>query len=99
MTPDLILEPPAVADLTDAISWYKQTRLGLEAEFRLCVEEVIERICRYPEAHPIVTRRLRRALLLRFPYGVFYLSDPARVRIVAILHTSRDPREWRLRHS
>ena len=99
MSLELILEPPAIADLTDAISWYKQTRLGLEAEFRLCVEEVIERIHRYPEAYPILTRRLRRALLLRFPYGIFYLSEHCQIRVVAILHTSRDPREWRRRHS
>ncbi len=99
MTARLILEPPALTDLSDVLAWYKQTRLGLESEFRLCLEEVIERITRYPEAYPIVTRRLRRALLSRFLYGIFFLSERSRIRVVAILHASRDPREWCRRDS
>ncbi len=42
-------------------------------------------------ASPILFRRLRRRLLHRFPYGVFYLYDPSLIRVLAILHSSRDP--------
>ena len=30
----------------------------------------------------------------KFPYAVFYVSEHARTAVLAVLHTSRDPRVW-----
>jgi plasmid stabilization system protein ParE len=38
---------------------------------------------------------IRRALLSRFPFGIFYrLEGGAVVVVLAILHGSRRPRSW-----
>jgi plasmid stabilization system protein ParE len=52
----------------------------------------VERIRRYPEAYPVIARRLRRAVLRRFPYCIYYLYDAPTIRIIAVLHSSRHPR-------
>ncbi|MBI4756879.1 MAG: hypothetical protein HY778_15970 [Betaproteobacteria bacterium] len=36
----------------------------------------------------------RRAVISRFPYLVFYLAEPARVVVLAVLHGSRSPDAW-----
>jgi hypothetical protein len=52
----MILPPEAEDDLANAQDWYERQRVGLGAEFLLCVEEMLERI------HPPVPVR---CLLLR----------------------------------
>jgi toxin ParE1/3/4 len=89
--PDLLVEQPAKGDLADAVDWYKSVRSGLEQDFLHCVEDALALIREYPVASPILFRRLRRRLLHRFPYGVFYLHEPSLIRVLAILHSSRDP--------
>jgi toxin ParE1/3/4 len=90
--PDLVVEQPAKADLADAVDWYKSMRPGLDQDFLLCTEEALALISHYPVSSPILFRNLRRRLLRRFPYGVFYLHEPSLIRVLGVLHTSRDPR-------
>ena len=52
----------------NAEDWHKKLRPGLESEFRLCLEQTLHRIQRYPESYPLVTKNIRRTLLPRFPY-------------------------------
>lgn len=40
---------------------------------------------------------VRRAILDKFPYGVFYLARPEFVSIIAVLHQARNPRAWQIR--
>jgi plasmid stabilization system protein ParE len=47
--------------------------------------------------HPVVHKEARRALTRRFPYGIFYMLDPATIAVIAVFHTSRDPRQWQAR--
>jgi plasmid stabilization system protein ParE len=47
-----------------------------------------------PELHRAVGQRTRRALLLKYPYVVYYASSPAEMIVTAIFHSSRDPRRW-----
>ena len=37
---------------------------------------------------------VRRALVSRFPYGIFYRVESKRVVVLAVLHTARDPKVW-----
>jgi plasmid stabilization system protein ParE len=93
----VIIENPAKGDLAAAVRWYKQIRPRLEADFRLCVRATIQRIARHPESCPVVGRAMRRALIDRFSFAVFYRPDRDGLRVFAVLHTSRDPRVWQSR--
>jgi len=93
----IFVTTPAEADLKETKAWYDQVRPGLGVEFQLCVDETMARIKQFPNAAPIVTLTIRRALIKRFPYGIFYLSQPSLVQVLAIIHSSRDPTKWRTR--
>jgi plasmid stabilization system protein ParE len=50
-----------------------------------------------PLAYAVVHKDVRRALLRRFPYAVFFVVEPGRVVVLAVLHQARDPERWRMR--
>jgi toxin ParE1/3/4 len=86
--------PEAEADVMDAYGWYNERGQGIADEFRRSVDGCLAAIARHPSAFPIVHRELRRALLRRFPYGIFYLVEGAEVVVFGCMHAARDPKAW-----
>lgn len=37
---------------------------------------------------------VRRVLVERFPYCIFYVVEPERLVVLAVLHVARDPDLW-----
>ena len=68
----LWLTPEAEFDLDEAHAWYSAQRPALGGQFLRAVDRCLTAIRRHPEAYPLVDRKMRRALLRRFPYGVFF---------------------------
>jgi toxin ParE1/3/4 len=97
MSRRLIIRPEAEAELADAFDWYETRVRGLGAEFLLCVDAVFNAIARDPQHYPRVHDSVRRALTRRFPYGVFFVEDDARVVVLAIFHARRNPERWQER--
>ena len=93
----LIIRPEAEADLSEAKQWYERHRQGLGLEFTLSVEETLDRIRRTPHVHAEIYKGVRRASTRRFPYGVFYRLVGDSVVVIAVMHSSRDPRRWQER--
>jgi plasmid stabilization system protein ParE len=65
--------------------WYEGRRLGLGTEFRLALEDTIERIADQPLRYPRVHGEIRRALLRRFPYGVYYREGSDSVVVLGVI--------------
>lgn len=97
MSHQVVIRPEAEDDLAQAFVWYEEHRLGLGHRFLLSVEVTLTAIRENPEAFPQVHRDIRRALVRRFPYGVFYVVEPSTVVVHAVFHASRDPKSWRER--
>jgi plasmid stabilization system protein ParE len=95
MSLKLIIRPEARVDLAEAKIWYDKQRKGLAGEFKLCIEEAMERIRRMPELHAEMDNGVRRCLVRRFPYAIFYKVEEKRIVVIAVMHTSRDPKRWR----
>jgi len=91
------LSKAATDDLAEAWMWYETQREGLGDGFLFATEESMRRISRRPESFIAVDGRVRRALVRRFPYSVYFLTEPERVVVIAVLHASRHPDEWRKR--
>lgn len=89
--------PEADAELTEARQWYSHQRRDLDAEFMGCVDAVLSRVVDNPRSFPIVYRNLRRAVVRRFPFAVFYEVTSDEIKIVAIFHSRRDPERWQSR--
>jgi toxin ParE1/3/4 len=92
---EIRLRPEVEGDLLEASIWYEQQRTGLGADFLGAVDVTLSRISASPSAYPTVHESLRRALLPRFPFGVFYHFEASKIVVIAIFHCSRHPRYWR----
>lgn len=93
----LFLSPEAEAELSEAQVWYGARAEGLAESFMRAVDVCFAVIEREPEAFRVVHRGLRRALLRRFPDAVIYRIREEDILIVAVFHTSRDPKDWQFR--
>jgi plasmid stabilization system protein ParE len=93
-----VLRPAAAADVEEAWLWYEAQREGLGDEFLQVVQDALESIAAFPESAPLVQRDIRRHLLRRFPYGLFYRLIQGQVVVVACFHARRSPRVWRSRY-
>ena len=86
----------ARADVAQVAAYYEQQRAGLGREFILELNEVLERIARFPQGWTQVSRRSRRCLFNRFDYGAFYRIRGDVAVVLAVWHLQRRP-GWRAR--
>jgi plasmid stabilization system protein ParE len=93
----VVVRPEAETDLQSAFDWYEQRRVGLGMAFREAVNGTIARIAESPRAYPVRYRELRRALVQRFPYAVYYRPNDDVIVVVAVVHGSRHERVWKSR--
>ena len=91
----LRLSRAARRDVDLAFVYYEEQRSGLGDEFLVAVEDCLERIKQFPESFAIVKKDLRVSLVSRFPYLVVYRLTPNRIRVAAVVHGSRHPRNWK----
>ncbi len=87
----LRLKPEAEQDLQDAVGWYEAQRPGLGAELWREIRVALGRIDERPNLYRRVNGEVRRALVRRFPYAIYYLSDGTDVAVYAVLHQRQEP--------
>ncbi len=93
--PRVVLDPRAEKDVEAAVDWYDQHASGVGDRFIESLDSVLDTIAEYPEMYPKTEGNIRRALLKRFPYVVYYSFVGHVIRVIAILHTSRRPDYWK----
>jgi plasmid stabilization system protein ParE len=72
----LRIRPNAEEDLRQAYAWYEEQRVGLGDDFLLCYEAALDAIIENPTRFPIIQHKIRRTLIRRFPYAIYYVFDP-----------------------
>jgi plasmid stabilization system protein ParE len=97
MTPRFVLRRAAAEDIQEATAWYALRSTSVAAEFLRAVDAALADIGRAPEQHPPVTDRIRRALLRRFPYALYFTRRGETTYVIACMHHRRHPRRWRRR--
>lgn len=94
----LVIRRAAELDIEEATDWYEQEEAGLGTKFVNELVSTFTRVRRMPLQFPSVGRSVRRALLGRFPYAIYFvLRDEDQAVIIAVLHQRRDPATWRQR--
>lgn len=97
MSLPLIVRAEAEAELKDSYRWYENRREGLGLEFLGAIEAGLAAIRGTPEAFPRVHRELRRVLVKRFPFALYYVVEAGVISVVSVFHAKRDPRIWKRR--
>lgn len=90
----VIVRDEARVDLLDAKRWYEERRTGLGDEFVDAVDSAIAAAKQRPLSFRIVRGEVRRTLLRRFPYGVYFTVSSKAITIIAVFHARRDPKRW-----
>ena len=84
----------ALREIGEAQAWYEQQSSGLGEEFLAAMELQLKRLEQAPLLYAEVVPGVRRALLPRFPYGLFYTLRNDLVHVLAVLHDARHPKRW-----
>ena len=91
-----VVRPEVAEELAAAGSWYLDISPWLGEAF---FAEYEARVQEHPRSYPVVYRAkgVRRAVLHRFPYGLFYRLTQDEGVFFALRHCAQHPPEWQRR--
>ncbi len=89
MNYEVLMQREAEADVRAAYQWYEAQDDGLGEEFLRAIDARLAAIQRNPFAYVTVHKDVRRALLRRFPYALFYFTEADRIVVMACFHARR----------
>ncbi len=84
----------AQSELDDAFDWYEKQAIGLGYNFLEALNVALRLVVSYPELQPLVSANIRRCLLNRFPYALYYRITKDEIFVVAVAHLRRKPKYW-----
>jgi plasmid stabilization system protein ParE len=94
----LILSPEAEKELKISSEFYEGRQPGLGKDFVSEVKKTFERIVATPEQFiKLRNRQLRKAKVCRFPFGIYFAEKDFMINVLAVFHSSRNPRNLRKR--
>jgi plasmid stabilization system protein ParE len=93
----LEFHPEAEVELIEAAVHYELRVPGLGERFEAEVRRATEILLEYPEIGAPVDPDLRRFILNRFPFTLYYSVKSDVLRIEVVAHQSRQPGYWRSR--
>jgi plasmid stabilization system protein ParE len=84
---------PAIAEeLRDIVDYYNHCSDGLGVDFLTDFEQQIFRIVSNPERWVFVESDIRRALMRRFPYSIYFrVVSEQTLRVLIVKHQRRHP--------
>jgi plasmid stabilization system protein ParE len=94
----IVVQPQSDLDIQAAAVWYEDQQSGLGTRFLDELDLVFQRIAESPLQFPRLEGDVHRALLRRFPYGVYFLAESEEVKVLAVLHLHRQPDMWKSRN-
>ena len=90
-----IFSPEAGEELDSAFNYYEDIVPGLGYDLLDDVDSLLDRLVLFPESSPLLTERIRKALLRDFPFSILYSFSGDTLRITAFMHHKRKPGYWR----
>jgi len=92
-----IFHPEALQEYEESALYYKKISRELAISFIDSVEKGIEKILENSRAWPIIDEDVRRHLIKRFPFGIYYTIERDYILILAVMHMNRKPGYWKNR--
>lgn len=94
MSYEIVFRPEAAREVQEAFDWYEEKSEGLGLEFLRAADACMAGIKRNPLSSPALYQEIRRSLLRRFPYALFYMVKEERIVVLACFHAKRSPIDW-----
>jgi len=97
VTYTVVFRPQAEEEARAPQRLYEEQQPGLGARFAGAIGEAIQRIVSNPSAFPVVHDEIRRAVVRRFPFGIYFRIHAEDLVVLAVMHGRRHPRRWQSR--
>ena len=96
MSAFVIISPRAQKQIEDIDSEIQSRSQERADEFLEVLNAKVEQLCQFPQSGAVHRGKVRRLLLLRFPYSLFYVFNDAQntVSIISCFHDQSDPETW-----
>lgn len=83
--------PEVEEDVMSGYDWYEEKAVGLGEEFLRVFYAAAGEIRSMPLRFPKVNRDVRRCLIRRFPYAIYFKCESDVVTVIGLIHCARDP--------
>jgi plasmid stabilization system protein ParE len=93
----IITSPNAIQDIQSALHWYDAIQEQLRRKLADELDRHFTRLSEAPRQFPVAFRDVRRAVVSRFPYSIYFFIEPGTVVVIAVMHNRRDPSLWQSR--
>ena len=91
MSYEVQIRRAAELDVAEVQLWYEAQRSVLGSEFHSEVSQVIDRLAETPLIYQVAYQGIRRAIVQRFPYLIWYRVLDEVVVVLACTQGRRDP--------
>ncbi|NLO02617.1 MAG: type II toxin-antitoxin system RelE/ParE family toxin [Bacteroidales bacterium] len=91
------LSEEAENDFENSYQYYFSDSPKVANAFFQSVNTSLATIRSTPFSFPVVHKGLRKYTIKKFPFIIYYQVSNNSIKVLAIFHTSRDPRIWKKR--
>lgn len=95
----MVLRRRARAEIRAAVERYQAESPRAADAFYRKVQDALAAIAENPRQFHLLRGRLRRVILPRSPYGVYFKIYLHHISVVGVVHLRRDPKRWLLRET
>lgn len=88
------LSDAAELDLDKSYQYYYEDSPKIAAKFYKRINLGFENIKQNPNSFPFAHKDIRKLVVEKFPFVIYYRIDNTVIKVIAIFHTSRNPEIW-----
>ena len=92
-----VILPYAETDIKDTVHFYKARTEGFEKDFIKLIDASFLKISNNPEGFPKVKYDIRKFVVPKYSFCIYYVDRAEVLYILAIFHDRRNPKNWQKR--
>ncbi len=93
----LIVLPFAEKDIKETVSFFNDVSDTLDRDFIQAIDASFFEILHNPEAFPIAKYDIRKFVMAKFPFCIYFVDRNEALFILSVFHDKRNPKDWQRR--
>ena len=89
------LSDEAESDFDKSYEYYSYKNEKVANDFFKNVNNSLEEIAKNPSTYPKVINEVRKYVIKKFPFIIYYKIEQLIIKIIAIFHANRNPEIWK----
>ena len=89
MVYELIIKPIVFLDVEEALLFYKTISGNVARKFYESFLQSIEEIKQSPDSYLYIIKPVRRHIIRKFPYSIYYVISDNKIIVIGVAHAKR----------